>query len=252
MAETALAGLRIVVTRPRDQAGPLSRQIEAHGGTALTFPLLDIAPVPQSAALQLQLERAVRADLLIFISPNAVNYGLALLKMPLPSCRIAAVGQGSARILREHGITEMLVPSDRFDSEGMLALPALQQVAGWKITIFRGDSGRELLGDTLRERGAEVEYLGCYLRSPVALDTLALQAAQPDALTVSSSEAVDHMSDALADFPALRALPVFAPHLRIAARARERGCEQVIETATGDDGLLRGLVAWAALRKKHD
>jgi uroporphyrinogen-III synthase len=252
MAEPALAGLRMAVTRPRDQAGGLTHQIATCGGTALGFPLLNISAVPQSAALQQQLVRAAHADLLIFISPNAVSHGLAIFQVWPCGPLFAAVGQGTARALRERGVADVMVPSDRFDSEGLLALPQLQQVTGWRITILRGDGGRELLADTLRARGAAVEYLTCYTRSAAVLDAAALQAARPDVLTVTSSEAVDHLSDALVATPALYVLPLFAPHPRIAARARERGWAQVIETETGDDGLLRGLVAWAASRKKHD
>jgi uroporphyrinogen-III synthase len=54
-----------------------------------------------------------------------------------------------------------------FDSESVLALPAFQApaVAGRRVLILRGDGGRDLLGDTLRARGAEVEYLTCYHRN---------------------------------------------------------------------------------------
>ena len=66
--------------------------------------------------------------------------------------------------MRRYGATEVIVPSERFDSEALLALPELETVAGKRIAIFRGEEGRELLGDTLRARGASVEYVACYRR----------------------------------------------------------------------------------------
>jgi len=152
-----LAGLKIAVTRPRDQAARLARHIEQAGGIPLLFPLLDIAPAQDQRVLREQISRLAEFDLAIFISPNAVQYGMAAIRAAgeLPQkLKIATVGQGSAKALRELGIAEVIAPAERFDSEGLLALPELQHVAGWRVLILRGDGGRELLGDTLRARGA--------------------------------------------------------------------------------------------------
>ena len=99
--------------------------------------------------------------------------------------------------MHEQGIDHVIVPTERFDSEGLLALPELQNVAGMRVMIFRGDGGRELLGDTLKARGATVEYVTCYLRSKSDLDVGALLTATPDALTVTSSEALSHLWEML-------------------------------------------------------
>ena len=201
MAKT-LAGLKIAITRPRDQAAPLARRIEQAGGIPLLFPLLDIAPAQDQQALREQISRLAQFDLAIFISPNAVQYGMAAIRAAgeLPqNLKIATVGQGSAKALRELGIAEVIAPAERFDSEGLLALPELQHVAGWRVLILRGDGGRELLGDTLRARGATVEYAACYRRSKPQQDIAALIDAVPDALTVTSSEALDHLWQMLGD-----------------------------------------------------
>ena len=247
MADKPLAGLRIVVTRPRDQATGLAACIEALGGTALLFPLLEIGPAPDPSALRDFAQHAAQFQLLIFISPNAVHYGMQALRSVPHGVRVAAVGQGSARALRALGVASVLAPRDRFDSEALLALPELQQVSGWRIAILRGDGGRELLGDTLKARGAEVEYVACYRRSRAVLDMEGLRAAKPDAITLTSSEALAHLDAALGERAAqLKRLPLFVPHPRIAAAARALGWQQVLPTASGDDGLCAGLVAWAA------
>src|SRR5574340_1209124 len=108
MAEHPLAGLRIAVTRPRDQAAPLARRIEQAGGIPLLFPLLDIESAADQAALREQVSRLAQFDLAIFISPNAVQYGMAAIRAAgeLPkNLKIATVGQGSAKALRELGVT---------------------------------------------------------------------------------------------------------------------------------------------------
>ena len=277
MAEKPLTKLKIAVTRPRDQAAQLARRIEQAGGIPLLFPLLDIAPVADQSALHEQISRLAQFDLAIFISPNAVQYGMAAIRAALsphpspasgrgvgdsagegkvlilpPALKIATVGQGSAKALRELGIAEVIAPAERFDSEGLLALPELQNVAGWRVLIFRGDGGRELLGDTLRARGAVMEYAACYRRSKPQQDIAALLDASPDAITVTSSEALDHLWQMLGGKAcvALRDTPIFLPHARIAELAKQQGWQQVQLTGSGDDGLLSALIAWASKRQR--
>ena len=274
--ELPLTGLKIVVTRPRDQAAQLARSIEHAGGVPLLFPLLDIAAVQDTKTLHEQVSRLAQFDLAIFISPNAVNYGIAAIRAALspspshasgrgvrdsageghsalsPNLKIATVGQGSAKALRELGIANVIAPTERFDSEGLLALPELQNVAGWRVMIFRGDGGRELLGDTLRARGATVEYATCYQRSKPQQDVGALLSATPDAITVTSSEALGYLWQMLDSKSqhVIRDTPLFVPHARIAGLAREQGWLQVQLTGPGDGGLISALIAWAEQRTK--
>lgn len=248
MPPLPLAGLKIVVTRPRDQAASLMRGIEQAGGIPLLFPLLDISPV-DTPELKEQLSRLPHFDLAIFISPSAVAHGMAAIAAAggLPeTLRVAAVGQGSANALRRAGVSRVIAPTERFDSEGLLALPELQAVQGWRVIIFRGNGGRELLGDTLTVRGAEVEYATCYTRAKPPLDIGGLLSAGADALTATSSEALGYLWEMLdsAARAQLAALPLFVPHARIAEGARALGWRNVVATAGGDAGLLEGLMAW--------
>jgi len=250
-----LSGLKIVVTRPRDQAVQLARSIELEGGVPLLFPLLDITAVQDTRELHEQISRLAQYDLAIFISPNAVNYGIAAIltagNIP-PKLKIATVGQGSAKALREHGIVNVIVPTERFDSEGLLAMPELQNVAGWRVMIFRGDGGRELLGDTLKARDATVEYAACYQRSKPQQDAGVLLDATPDAITVTSSEALGYLWQMLEskDRQKIRHTPLFVPHARIAELAHQQGWQHVRLTDSGDDGLMSALIAWSGQRIK--
>jgi uroporphyrinogen-III synthase len=250
MANQPLRGLTIVVTRPRDQAAQLAWRIEQAGGIPLLFPLLDISAVQNTKMLFEQIARLGQFNLAIFISPNAVHYGIAAIRAAghVPDAlKIATVGQGSAKALRALGIANVIAPVERFDSEGLLALPELQNIVGWHVMIFRGDSGRELLGDTLKARGATVEYATCYQRSKPQQDVGALLSAAPDAITVTSSEALGYLGQMLngtARNELLRT-PLFVPHERIAGLAHEQGWLQVQLTAPGDDGLMSALITWA-------
>lgn len=246
MAETPLKSLNIVVTRPRDQAVGLSQSITKLGGNAILFPLLEIAPAADSSELNTLKQHLSTYDLLIFISPNAVKYGMDALGNIPNTVRVATVGQSSAQALRDLGIGHVIAPTDRFDSEALLALPTLQSVSGWKIAILRGNGGRELLGDTLKARGAQVDYVTCYERSKPELDADSVLKAGPHAINVTSSEALGNLWQGLtqAQQTQFSALPLFVPHARIAELAQQQGWKNVILTEAGDDGLLAALVAW--------
>lgn len=236
----------MLVTRPLDQAQSLSSAINNAGGIALPFPLLDISPVEDARLLHQQLTQLQHYDLAIFISPNAVRYGLAAIaaaRATLPK-QVATIGTGSARALREVGIASVIAPTERSDSEGLLALPELADMRGKHVIILRGDGGRELLADTLKARGAKVAYATCYQRSKTSKNMDELLRLQPEVLTVTSSEALAHLREMMGEDAALLALPLFVPHARIAESARRLGWREVILTASGDDGLLASLIAW--------
>ena len=247
-----LAGRTLVVTRPLEQADSLCRRIEAAGGRAVCFPVLAIAPAPDPAQLEAIVPRLDEFDLAFFVSPNAIHHALAFVlarrAWPL-GLRVATVGKGSERVLLQRGFVDPIVPQDGFDSESVLALPEFSATAvrGRKVLIFRGDGGRDLIRDTLRERGAQVEYVTCYRRYCPQLDPeVLLQPAargELDGLLLTSSEGVRNLAVMLGDqgLQALRAVPVFATHARIASQARDAGFSTVVETPAGDDGLLQAL-----------
>lgn len=250
MAGQPLAGRSVVVTRPAGQADTLCAALAALGAEPLRFPLLTITPVADPALLQDTARRLADFSLAFFVSPNAVNLALdAMLPFaPWPdSLAVATVGKGSEAALAARGFADVIAPQSGFDSESVLALPAFQAgaVAGRRVLILRGDGGRDLLGDTLVQRGATVEYLTCYHRGGPSDDPAPLVArargGRLDALTLTSSEGVVHLA-ALPGAADLRPVPVFVPHPRIAAAARDAGFSTVIATGAGDQGLIDGLI----------
>ncbi|MBA4741377.1 MAG: uroporphyrinogen-III synthase [Azoarcus sp.] len=246
-----LAGRTIVVTRPEAQAESLCEAIESRGARALRFPVLGIAPPEDASALEAVSARLDEFDLVFFVSPNAVNFALSyiLARRDWPAgVAVATVGGGSERALRRHGFAHVLAPIEGFDSEAVLALPEFASAAirGKRVLVLRGDGGRELLGEELTRRGAQVEHASVYRRfCPDANANELLKADRLDALVLTSSEGVRNLAcmlgpDALAK---LNAVTVFAPHPRIAGSAFDAGFRSVVETDSGDAGIVRGLEA---------
>lgn len=246
-----LAGRAVLVTRPVHQAAPLMQAIRAAGGEAIAFPALAIEPVPVEQ-LGDALGRLAGADIAIFISPNAAQFGMDAIRAHggLPAgIQVLAVGPGTARGLAAAGVVGVVTPAGQ-DSEALLALPQLQAVAGRRVMIVRGVGGRPLLADTLRARGAEVQFLECYRRTRPDADAAPLlarwRAGGVDAVTIASAETLDNLAMLLGDVgaPLLAATPLFAPHEKIAAAARRAGIVHAIATPGGDAGLLEGLINW--------
>ena len=246
-----LAGAGILVTRPARQAARFAAKIAAIGGTPVIFPAIVILPPADSLALERAHEALRGYQFAIFVSANAVEYGAPDARRWPPALIAFAPGPGTAETLADLGISEVRIPESRFDSEGLLSLPQLADVRGKRIVIFRGDGGRELLGDTLRERGAQVDYIACYRRakpqSSVAGLAQAFAEDRIDAVTIASSEGLDNLWEIIS--PATRiawcARPTFVPHPRIAGHARAKRL-QIVETPGGDTGMLRGLLEWFA------
>ncbi len=257
-AAAPLAGVGVLVTRPAAQAHALAALLEAAGARPILFPALEIVDLPDLAPLNAVIDRLDTFDLAIFISPNAVNKAMNLIRarrvLP-PRLRIAAIGKGSSKALAAFGINEVIAPDARFDSEALLELPALANVAGWRIVIFRGDGGREHLGDELVRRGAILEYAECYRRRKPQIDSGKLlyhwARNEIDAVTVTSTETLHNLFDLVGKLGQqwLKKTPLFVPHERIAQAARGLGLSDVHVTAGGDEGLLAGLITWNRLRK---
>lgn len=256
--EHTLSGRTIVVTRPEAQAAGLCEGIAARGGRALRFPVLGIAAPEDETALIAVADRLDTFDLAFFVSPNAVEYALRpiLARRDWPSAlTVATVGGGSQHALHRMGFAHVVAPLSGFDSEAVLALPefSAQAVRGRRVIVFRGDGGRDLLGEVLTRRGAAVEYVTAYRRyCPQADPTPLLEAARDgalDAIVLTSSEGVRNLVHMLGgDCAELCDVTVFVPHPRIAGFALDAGFRRVVETDAGDAGILSGLECGLAAR----
>ena len=252
--ENSLAGKGIVVTRPRELADPLAARIERAGGQAWRFPAIEIRPPADEAAARAVLGRLAQFDAAVFVSPTAARRAAALVPAWPRGVAAFAVGGGTRSELARAGIAAR-GPDAGADSEALLELPVLREVRGRRFLIVCGERGRELLGETLRSRGAEVERAELYRRVRPEADPRPLldawEAGRVHAVTASSSEGVVNLFDLLgaAGAERLRATPLFVPHPRIAEASRGLGARRVEIAGPSDDETLARLVAYFAI---HD
>ena len=214
----------MIVTRPARQAAGFARQLAALGAAPIVFPAIVILPPANRATLDAVHAALDQYDIAIFVSANAVEYGVPAPEAWPTKLLALAPGPGTAAALAATGIAEARIPTSTFDSEGLLALPELRTVAGKRVVIFRGEGGRGDLGDTLRERGAAVTYAECYRRAAPATGAAGLsevlREGRANTLTLTSSEGLDNLC-ALLDTDDLRRLRQ-PPDFRSASAHRAR------------------------------
>lgn len=243
----------IVITRPPAQAGVLAKLLSEHGAQALVFPVIDIGPHPEPAPIRQAIAALASQDCVFFVSSNAVEHFFAHMDGQAWPKQLLAIGVGpsTAAALAAHGVARIATPTHHFDSEGVLALPALAESAihGKNVLIVRGTGGRELVYEVLLQRGARASKLSCYTRCcaqpPVAPLLSAFEAGRLHALLITSSEGAHNFVDILGPQHAgriLHTLPCFAPHPRIVAALNMLGAQHSILSAPSDQGMLAALI----------
>lgn len=226
-----LKGVGVLVTRPRAQAAELIKAIQGKGGNAINFPVIEIVPrdTTEVAAAAAALPNP---DIAVFVSRNAVAHGLS----HAAGAAKAAVGPATAAAIRSAGQTVEIDPGQGYDSENLLAEPAFRDVAGKQVLIIRGGNGqegrgRELLADTLRQRGALISYLPVYERGlPVISPELLVEVetawrdGRINAITVMSVETLNNLSTLLPEWCAqqLENVPLVTPAARVIKEALDR------------------------------
>jgi uroporphyrinogen-III synthase len=261
MPKGDLDGLTIVVTRPNHQAEGFCRLIEAEGGTALRFPVIDIQPPVDTATLATRLQRLDEYQLAIFISVNAVEFAYRALGegKPLPeTLQRAAVGQATAKALASHAQPAHWVAPAPYNSEALLAMPEFSSVAGKRILIFRGAGGREYLAETLEQRGAQVDYAECYRREIPHADVTPLvaawQAKMLHLFVVTSNEALHNLLEIVGTGyrEYLLATPLVVISQRTADLAKQLGFGAVlVSSAASDAALLAAIKQWANIQTRR-
>lgn len=209
----SLAGCRVLVTRPREQAADLAREIVARGGEVVTFAALKVVPPPDWAPLDRALETAASGyDWAVFTSANGVRAFVDRLRGrgrdvgDWRGVRVAAIGPVTAATLRDAGLQVDVVPRE-YRAEALLeAMAAADDLAGKRIALIRALEAREVLPDGLRERGARVEVIPAYqtVMDGEGADRVAglLDAGQLDVITFASPSAVRHLCAAIPEAPA--------------------------------------------------
>jgi uroporphyrinogen-III synthase len=247
----------VVITRPRAQADSLAQAVASLGRTPVLLPLLEIAPLADQSQLAAALAHLDQYALVAFVSPNAIDAAFAHVERWPRQVALAVLGAGSRAALARHGIdagnATILGPLDptRSDSENLLASLDLAALAGKRVLIVRGESGRELMADGFRAAGAEVSVVPAYRRSVPALSPelarlLPALLATPNDWIITSSEALRGLFDLLRQLgdsyvEQMQQQHVIVPHARIAASAQALGLVRVTLTGSGDERLLAAI-----------
>lgn len=229
-------GRHVVITRPAGTATALARRVRALGGTPLLLPGLALRGVADGGEIRAALHAALTDELLIFTSPAAVRYAAALAPLQTEAA-VLAVGQGTARALRRHGIHAPLTPR-RQDSEGLLGHPMLQDPRGRRIALIGAPGGRGMLREQLVDRGAQLREVHVYRRVAPRLDRRHVDALSqlPASARVllSSAEALRNLQ-AILPPPAwdrLCAATAVVSSERLATVAREAGFARIVLAAS--------------------
>ena len=245
-----LSGLGVLVTRPAHQAGGFISLLQQAGAETFALPTIEIQPLTLSDDTRHRLLQPNCYQIVVFISANAVRFGLPLLQKHT-AAQIAAIGEGTARALREQGWQVDLVAESGFSSEDLLALPAMQAnaIAGKHILIMRGQGGRELLADTLQARGATVDYAEVYQRCQPQTETqwlAALWQHRIHLVCVTSNESLEnlyHILNAYRD-QLLNTL-LLVPSARCYQLAQSLGFKHIIQAASAtDNNMLQRIIQW--------
>ena len=221
----------VISLRPRGQHQRLRDVAKraGHGFIALS-PLRIVAR--GDGATREALRAALDADVVLFTSPNAVAAAKASLPLS-PRGATVAIGDGTAAALKRAGVSDVLRPA-RMDSEGVLALPVFEAVAGRRVGLVTAPGGRDRLAPALQSRGARVLRADVYEREACGLSRAGLRALRgapgPLAIALSSGEALDRAVSQLepADLARLRGARVVAGSERLVAHARRLGFADVV------------------------
>lgn len=227
----------VLVTRPHPAGEQLCQAIQRAGGHAYYFPTIEIVPLPESKEVMAALSTLDQADWLIFVSPQAVYTSIDAIQKAWPrfpqKVKIAAIGDGTASVLRNAGLPVTAVPADDWRSEGLLRLPVFQHLEGQKILLFHGEAGRDYLVEQLKERGATVNHVVTYRRALPQVDVTKtvklIQSHQINLVVCTSGEGIINLKKLLSsEWDVLRHIPLLVISERMQSLAKSEGFERVI------------------------
>lgn len=231
-----LDGVDIVVTRPEGQATPLVTALTEHGANVTALAMVAIKAVDASDWPDINWSDL---DMLIFVSQNAVHYLMAGLTTPLPdTIQLVAVGASTASCLTDYHLEADVVAPPPAGSESLLALPAMQDMTNKQVLIVRGNGGRELIAETLRERGAKIQYLSVYQRCiPAHQEQDIAKVLKTDWLIVTSVAGLKHLCQLVRD-EKVKQIALLVVSERIRQVAIELGFQHIVVSDDATDAAV--------------
>ena len=198
-----LNNITLWISRPVNQAKNLTKLLEERGAKVFHLPLMKIEVLPQDEELEKKIKKLNQYDIAFFISTNAAQIGMKLLKPYFHTfpkdVAYFSPGPITAKVLQSHGI-DVAYPEKAMSTEALLILPEIRKIIQKKskkkkrAVIFRGIGGREFLANALRTKGMHVDYIELYKRVlPEYKESYLkdiLKNKTPDGIVFSSAEAI--------------------------------------------------------------
>ncbi len=243
--------MNVLLTRPLLQVEELQFMVVKSGNKPLLFPTLKLNPIDTKAEKN-------HYDVVIFISANAVEYGLRILKT-ISYHQIFAVGSATAKKLSKNNIKIDDFPKDKSSSEALLALDSVNRLCHKTILIFRGRGGRETLKQGLTKQDNQVEYVEVYERISHDIGSLHRQSLNEflsrnegviSITSIDGMKSLLEISSQIIDIDKLKNYLLVVLSDRIKAYANSIGFDKVLVAPnTSDNGIISVLISLNTLDK---
>lgn len=256
---TTISQYKVLITRPAKQQEELVSALQLLGASSLSRPMISIDALESDEQIQAIKRKVQSLDnyrYLIFVSSNAATIGSYWIDQYWPQfplgVELIALGPATSLVLTQLLGCEVIQPTTGITSEDVLQLPQLESISGEKIAIFRGSGGRELLAQTLKDRGATVDYIEVYSRSNTRYDSDQLGddliSEQVNVISANSVETlkslIENLGSRVGEF---MNVPLLVPSERVAAEAKAMGFSTAIDCGGADTNAII-----AALRRLAD
>lgn len=250
----------VLITRPSNQSLGLSQLVQQQGGAPVIFPIFDIQPQSHSRLLAKTVADLNRFELVIFVSVHAVHAVMSALadqRASIPALtKVAAIGVATSNCLKGYGVEVNFMPTDTFDSEGLLRVLSDFEAEGAKVAIFRGQNGRELLASELTDRGARVSQIETYRRqinaAPLSPYLKQLQQRGSPLIALTSVAIMQGLLEKASQLERqfILSCPVAVLSQRIATSCRAKGFNGIVEVAArpDDHAMLEALTMCAGFQ----
>lgn len=248
-----LFGKRIVVTRTREQAGVLSRQLSELGADVIELPTIRIEAPTDKRAFAEGVAHAHEYDWLVFSSPNGVErffdafFAVYEDARSLGNPKIAVIGQGTASKVREYRFGVDLIP-ERFVAEGLVEAFQAESLENLTVLWVRAEEARDVIANGLIEQGAILDECLAYRTVPETDDPTGAAARLADegadVITFTSSSTVENFFKLGLPWPEGCVAGSIGPVT--SQTLREHGVEPAFEAERHDiPGLVAAIRAWA-------
>lgn len=255
-----LRGRRVLICRPEPEASRLARVFEQAGAEVRILPLMAREPLPETPEQRSVLQELDNFTHVIAVSPYAARRLLEEADTWWPQLPVGlhwyGVGAGTAAELGRHGLRPRR-PSDGWTSEALLALPSLQNLNNDRVLLARGEHGRELIRQTLEERGARVTVLPLYRRFcpyyPSEIIDDLFNRFCPEVIVALSGETLNNLVKTDPDaLPALHQALLVVPAERVAEQARQAGFGSIlVPEGLADPDLVISVASQLASQAGH-